>query len=75
MAEDLPEFGRRMNVLKDEQFRRFMGRNEVKLMISMIPPTQPREVLATLLESAFTNGAVFGVTMAAAEILKKAAGK
>lgn len=73
MPNNPAEFMKHMGELKTSQFQRFMSRNEIKLMISLVPETHPRELLSTLLESAFTSGATFGMTTATGEILKKAA--
>lgn len=42
------------------QFKIWMARTEVKLMVSMIPRSEPPELLETLLRCAFDRGAEFG---------------
>lgn len=39
-----------------EAFDEFMRREEAKLFVSMVPPTQPPELVVTLLRSAFNAG-------------------
>ena len=43
-------------------FDRFMSQPTTKLMFSMVPPTEPPELLATLVRSAFETGATIGFT-------------
>ena len=44
-------------------FARFMNTASVKLMFSMIPPTEPRELLATLIRTAFDSGSDAGMSL------------
>lgn len=57
-------------------FDRFMSRDETKLMVSMIPATEPRELLVTLVRSAFHagygNGVLHSMDMMLNDILRHA---
>jgi hypothetical protein len=44
-------------------FDKFMSSETTKLMVSMVPPTEPRELLVTLLRSAFETGATTGMAV------------
>lgn len=45
---------------KEEGFAEFLKSPPVKMLISLVPPTQPPEVLETLLRAAFMDGCSVG---------------
>lgn len=68
--ETSAEFVARM---KDEQrkaLRNFMELSSTKLLLSMVPATEPPEVLATLIDAAFECGTAFGVMQSTKETVQ-----
>jgi len=49
------EARRKAQQARQESLTSFLARPETKLMISMIPPGNPQEVLNTLIESAYND--------------------
>lgn len=50
-------------------FQNLLARNEVKLLLSMVPATEPPELLETLLKSAFEAGCLHGEGAIAGEMI------
>ena len=53
----------------DEGFASFMDKQETKLLLSMVPPSENQETLPTLLKSAFQSGHSAGIGMIMTEML------
>lgn len=51
----------KLEALEREHFDRFMSNDQTKVLVSMVPPTQPPELLITLMRAAFNNGSSFGI--------------
>jgi hypothetical protein len=45
---------------KKKAFEDFFDTPAIKLLVSMVPATEPPEILRTLLQSVFDHGALFG---------------
>ena len=50
----------RRNSSMKEGFDRFMNNNSIRLLISMIPPSDKPDIIETLLKEAFNSGYISG---------------
>ena len=56
---------------RDEEFNRWLSREEVKLMLSMLPKTDPPETVSSILRYAYRAGWDTGAGEIAIEVVKQ----
>ena len=47
---------------KERDFQQFLSRPDTKMMLSLVPPSEPPEALQTLLRAAFESGVGSGMS-------------
>jgi hypothetical protein len=63
------EVTRKAQRARQEGLRCFLAKPETKLMISLIPPGNPQEVLNTLIESAYNDAFDMGCAAVATSLM------
>lgn len=58
------------NADREQAFQEWMKTPAVKLLVSMVPATEPPETLTSLLQAAFDGGSSFGLGFALQTIVK-----